>query len=190
MLTPSLAAVVFFAKNTRDGYSPGCCRRLSLQPRPSNPFTKLTLCFETLEEAQEWADAIRWCQDARQILDSADEAAAAALQVPVAHDDESPARVFAAIDSLPELLPHLPNVADLTPPTSCYPGHALNCIAPAPPPPPLLPPQQTSPPSSKLHKLTGAESAGPRLNSQLQPGYVMLDISGLDLPSFAQLEKS
>jgi hypothetical protein len=54
-----------------------------MQPQPLNPFTKLTLCFDTTQEAQEWTDAIQWCQQSRQILDSADAAAAAALEVPM-----------------------------------------------------------------------------------------------------------
>jgi hypothetical protein len=82
-LTSPAAADVHVAKSARAGYSPGCCKRLQLQPLPSNPFSKLILCFDTIEEAQQWTDAIRWCQQAKEILDEADAAAAAALEVPI-----------------------------------------------------------------------------------------------------------
>ena len=82
-LTSPAAAQFYPAKSVRAGYSPGCCKRLQLQPLPQNPFTKLIFCFDTLEEAHQWTEAFQWCQQAREILDEADAAAAAALEVPV-----------------------------------------------------------------------------------------------------------
>ena len=78
-LTSPAAAQFYPAKSVRAGYSPGCCKRLQLQPLPQNPFTKLIFCFDTLEEAHQWTEAFQWCQQAREILDEADAAAAAGL---------------------------------------------------------------------------------------------------------------
>lgn len=153
-----------------------------MQPQPLNPFTKLTVCFDTTQEAQEWTDAIQWCQQARQILDSADAAAAAALEVPMPRE-EPQILSHAAIDSLPELLPDLPNVADLTPP----PPHPASNHAPrnsAASPPPPTPPSQPPPPPPP------SDAKGkPSLASSLAPGFVMLDISCLNLPGLSELQE-
>jgi hypothetical protein len=158
-----------------------------MQPPPLNPFTKLTLCFDTTQEAQEWTDAIHWCQQARQILDSADAAAAAALEVPMPRE-EPQILSHAAIDSLPELLPDLPNVADLTPPPPRPArNHAPRNSAASPPPPtPPLPSQPTPPPPPPP---PSDAKVKPSLASSLAPGFVMLDISHLNLPGLSELQE-
>jgi hypothetical protein len=166
------------AKNLRPGYSPGCCKRIHLQPQ--SPVPKLTLCFDTQEEAQQWSDAIQWAQQAREILDSADAAAAAALEVPIQRE-ESQTLTLAAIDSLPELLPDLDNVADLTPPPPRAPAplplRPVHALAP-----PLSPAQPLPPPPPP------AVQANAPHNSELAPAFVMLDISELNLPRLSEIE--
>ncbi len=211
-LTSPAAAQFYPAKSVRAGYSPGCCKRLQLQPLPQNPFTKLIFCFDTLEEAHQWTEAFQWCQQAREILDEADAAAAAALEVPVprkvcwchvknrvvchcfdrydvfvfflkcARQEETQSRTLAAIDSLPELLPDLDNVADLTPPPP-RPNRSNSPRDLSPPPPPPVPPPQPSPPPPPLPPPPSEQKAKPRFASQLPPGFVMLDISSLNLPA-------
>jgi hypothetical protein len=153
-----------------------------MQAQSLIPHTKLTLCFDTHEEAQQWTDAIGWAQQAREILDSADAAAAAALEVPIQRE-ESQSRTLAAIDSLPSLLPDLDNVADLPPP---------------PPPPATVPrrpvdspaePYQTSKSAAlPLPPITHAQAMAP-FNTGLAPGFVMLDISHVQLPRFSELQE-
>jgi hypothetical protein len=181
------AAVILLAKNVRSGYSPGCCKRIYLQSQPLIPHAKLTLCFESLEEAQQWSDAIHWAQEARAILDSADAAAAAALEVPIPRE-ESQTRTLAAIDSLPELLPDLDNVADLAPPPPRV--RAQVPLPPVDPPPHPPPPSQlSSPPAAQLPPPPVA-TAATTWKSGLAPGFVMLDISHLDLPALSQIEEN
>ena len=176
-VTLPAAAQVYLTKNVRDGYSPGCCKRVYLQPPPLNPFTKLTLCFDTTEEAQHWTDAIQWCQQARQILDSADAAAAAALEVPLPREESKDAQTLAraAIDSMPDLLPDLSNVADLTPPPPHPTAQHAARLQSASPPPPTPPPPRDA-------------RAQPTASSQMPPAFVMLDISHLNLPRLSQLQ--
>ena len=144
------------------------------------PHTKLTLCFDNHEEAQQWTDAIRWAQQARDVLQSVDVAAAAALEVPIQRE-ESQTRTLAAIDSLPELLPDLDNVADLTPPPP---------LAPAPVPlHPVHAPTPPSPPAPPLAPPPDAHAKAP-LNTGLPPAFVMLDISQLNLPRLSELEEN
>jgi hypothetical protein len=96
--------------------------------------------------------------------------------------EETQTQTLAAIDALPELLPDLDNVADLAPPpprpTRPNPPRDLS----PPPPPPPLPPQpslQLPPPPPSPSQ----EKAKPRGAAQLPPGFVMLDISSLNLPA-------